>query len=65
VEFGSRDVELSEFFVAYLDAGFILSLIQRGANDEPRLGRGVCNEIDNCFVRSQRTSAPVFGNEAE
>ena len=37
VEFCVSDVEVFEFLVAYLNPGFVLARIQRGANGETRL----------------------------
>ena len=65
MEFCSRDAEVFEFVVAYLDSGFVLSLIQRGANREARLCGCVRDQIHDDLVAGERTPAPVFGNEAE
>ena len=65
MEFCSRDVEVFEFVGAYFDAGFVLSLIQRGTNREARLCGCVRDQIHYDLVAGERTPAPVFGNKAE
>ena len=65
MEFCGGDAEVFEFFIADCDSGFVLSLIQRGANGESLLRGGVGDQVYDDFVTGERASAPIFGNEAE
>jgi hypothetical protein len=61
----SRDVERSELLFRDLYAGRVEATIQaRPHNQSPAIGR-VADQVDDGFVRAERSSSPIDGNERE
>ena len=65
VEPGPIEVDLGQFLIRNFATGGVSFLVHRRPNLQTRLGRRVCDQLDDDFVSRQRTATPVDRDLAE